>query len=73
MKKILVVNTGTCKTIQITSSTFNFVLNVQMNIIWMYNGIYTTVLDMKLVLIIVLMENGKCLTVSVNLIVVILD
>ena len=73
MKKMKVVSYGTCKPIQITSSTFNFVLNVLMSIIWMHNGIYTTVLDMKLEHIIVLMENGKCLTVSVNLIVVILD
>ena len=72
-KKMKVVNSGTCKTIQITSSIFNFVLNVLMNIGWTHNGMNTTVLDMKLVHIIVLMENGRCLTVSVNLIVVILD
>jgi hypothetical protein len=68
--KMKVVSSGIGKIILITMLIYNFVLSVLTNIGWTYNGIYTTVLDTKSVRTIVHLENGRCLTVSVNLIVV---
>ena len=68
-----VVHFGTIKNSLNSILYLHSVLNVRMNIGWMYRMTCTIVFDMKSVIIIVHRANGSCLTVNVKLIVSSLD